>query len=37
MVRAQGLPNAITEQLVGHVHERTHRGYTHALSPELSH
>ena len=28
MVRAQGLPNAIAEQLVGHVDERTHRGYT---------
>jgi len=28
MVRAQGLPTALTEQLVGHVDERTHRGYT---------
>jgi len=31
MVRAQGLPNAITEQLVGHVDERTHRGYTRPI------
>jgi integrase len=27
-VRASGLPAAITEQLVGHVDERTHRGYS---------
>jgi integrase len=31
MVRAQGLPTAITEQLVGHVDERTHRGYTRPI------
>jgi hypothetical protein len=31
MVRAQGLPSAITEQLVGHVDERTHRGYTRPI------
>jgi integrase len=27
-VRAQGLPSAFTEQMVGHVDDRTHRGYT---------
>ena len=31
MVRAQGLPAALTEQLVGHVDERTHRGYTRPI------
>jgi integrase len=31
MVRAQGLATAITEQLVGHVDERTHRGYTRPI------
>ena len=31
MVRAQGLPTALTEQLVGHVDERTHRGYTRPI------
>jgi integrase len=31
MVRAQGLPNAITEQLVGHVDERTDWGYTRPI------
>lgn len=31
MVRAQGLPMALTEQLVGHVDERTHRGYTRPI------
>ena len=32
MVRAQGLPTAITEQLVGHADERTHRGYTRPIA-----
>lgn len=31
MIRAQGLATAITEQLVGHVDERTHRGYTRPI------
>jgi integrase len=31
MIRAQGLPTALTEQLVGHVDERTHRGYTRPI------
>jgi integrase len=31
MVRAQGLAAAITEQLVGHADERTHRGYTRPI------
>ena len=31
MVRAQGLPTAITEQLVGHTDERTHLGYTRPI------
>lgn len=31
-VRAQGLPVSITEQLVGHVDERTHRGYTRPIA-----
>jgi integrase len=31
MVRAQGLTTALTEQLVGHVDERTHRGYTRPI------
>jgi len=31
-VRAQGLPAAITEQLAGHVDERTHRGYTRPIA-----
>jgi integrase len=30
-VRNAGLPTSITEQLVGHSDERTHRGYTHAV------
>jgi integrase len=30
-VRAQGLAGAITEQLVGHADERTHRGYTRPI------
>lgn len=30
-VRAQGLPTAITEQLTGHVDERTHRAYTQPI------
>lgn len=30
-VRAQGLAAAITEQLAGHVDERTHRGYTRPI------
>jgi integrase len=28
MMRSQGLPTAVTEQLVGHSDDRTHRGYT---------
>jgi integrase len=28
MMRNQGLPTSVTEQLVGHSDERTHRGYT---------
>jgi hypothetical protein len=31
MVRAQGLATAITEQLVGHMDDRTHRGYTRPI------
>jgi integrase len=30
-IRNAGLPTSVTEQLVGHSDERTHRGYTHAL------
>lgn len=30
-VRAQGLPAALSEQLAGHVDERTHRGYTRPI------
>lgn len=30
-VRNAGLPTSITEQLVGHSDERTHRSYTHAI------
>jgi integrase len=30
-IRAQGLATPITEQLAGHVDERTHRGYTRPL------
>jgi integrase len=30
-VRAQGLAAAVTEQLVGHADERTHRGYTRPI------
>jgi len=30
-IRAQGLAGPITEQLVGHADERTHRGYTRPL------
>jgi integrase len=30
-IRNAGLPTAVTEQLVGHSDERTHRAYTHAL------
>lgn len=30
-VRSAGLPTSITEQLVGHSDERTHRSYTHAI------
>jgi integrase len=30
-VRSQGLASSITEQLVGHSDERTHRGYTRPL------
>jgi hypothetical protein len=28
MMRNQGLPTSVTEQLVGHADDRTHRGYT---------
>jgi integrase len=31
-VRAQGLPSALSEQLTGHVDERTHRGYTRPIA-----
>lgn len=31
-VRAQGLASALTEQLVGHVDERTHQGYTRPIA-----
>ena len=31
MIRAQGLATAITEQLVGHSDDRTHRGYTRPI------
>jgi integrase len=31
-VRAQGLATAITEQLVGHTDDRTHRGYTRPIA-----
>lgn len=30
-LRAQGLPNALTEQLCGHSDERTHIGYTRPI------
>src|SRR5262249_43922677 len=30
-IRAQGLPSAITMQLVGHTDDRTHRGYTRPI------
>jgi integrase len=30
MMRGQGLPTSVTEQILGHVDERTHRGYTQA-------
>ncbi len=31
VIRDQGLPPAVTQQLVGHADERTHDGCTHVL------